>query len=223
MSYFKDSIGIAIIFGLLLVFFNESVWAQPEPDVLISDAVGKMYEAALDPRSRIDPEEITAEVILPLLAVEKISKRVMSRYWRSMSSKQRAQFLKLFPKIIIKIHARMLNRIGEATIFFPQNREPRGDNTIVKMEIRFQRNTHKVGYVMQRIDGEWKVIDMNINGLSMVANYQTKIASTLRNIPRALLIGSCSKPRAPECIQAKMFYFLDGLDRKVNPRELPNS
>ena len=223
MSYFKDRIGIAIVFGLLLAFFSGFTLAEPKPDLLIFSAVEKMYEAALDPRSRIDPEELTAEVILPLLAVEKISKRVMSRYWYGMSPEQRVKFLELFPKVIVKLHAKMLNRIGEATIFFPQNRESRGDTTTVKMEIRFQGNTHKIGYVMRNIDGEWKVIDMNINGLSMVSNYQLKIAATLRNIPRTLLIGSCRIPREPQCVQAKMEYFLDGLDRKVNPREHPDN
>ncbi len=50
MNRFFDTIGVSIIFGLLLMFFSEGVWSQT-PDKLIVDAVSKVYEAALDPRS----------------------------------------------------------------------------------------------------------------------------------------------------------------------------
>ena len=223
MRYFKDSLGVAIIFGFLLAFFSESMWAQT-PDQLIVNAVQQMYEAALDPRRRIDPEEVTAEVILPLLATNQISRQVMGKHWRAMTDEQRAKFLELFPKLIVKLHTKALDRIGEATIFFPQSREPRNGKVVVKMEIRFQGNTHKIDYHMREIDGEWKVYDMYINGLSMVVNYRTKLKDTLSFVPRALLPIACLRiPRSRECIQGKMEYLLDGLDRKVNPREHPDN
>lgn len=223
MSYFKDSLGVAIIFGLLLAFFNESLWAQT-PDQLIVDAVQQMYEAALDPRGRTDLEEVTAEVILPLLAVEQISKRVMSKHWRVMTPAQRARFLELFPKLLVKIHTKALDRIGEAIVSFPQNQTPKDGKTAVKMNIVFQGYTHTVVYDMSILDGEWKVTNMTVNGLNMIVNYQGKIRSSLSFVPRALLPGSCLRiPRSPECIRGKMDYLLDELDRRVNPVAHPDN
>jgi len=223
MSYFKDSIGVAIIFGFLLAFFSESMWAQT-PDQLIVDAVKQMYNAALDPRARIDPEEVTAEVILPLLATNQISRQVMGKHWRNMTDKQRVKFLNLFPKLIVKLHTKALDRIGEAIIYFPQNQLPKNGKVVVKMEIQFEGYTHKIDYYMKDFDGEWKVYDMNVNGLRMVPNYRSKLNRALNLVPRALLPIACLRiPRSKECIQGKMEYILDGLDKKVNPRQHPDN
>ena len=92
------------------------------------------------------------------------------------------------------------------------------------MNIVFQGYTHTVVYDMREIDGEWKVVNMTVNGLNMVVNYQTIIKNSLSFVPRALLPGSCLRvPRSPECIRGKMNYLLDELDRKVNPQELPDN
>lgn len=223
MRYFKDSLGVAIIFGFLLAFFNESLWAQT-PDQLIFDAVSQMHEVAFDPRSRIDFEEITAEVILPLLAVEQISKQVMGKNWRNMTPAQQARFLELFPKLLVKIHTKAFERLGEAAVSFPQNQIPKHGRTAVKMNIMFQGYTHTVVYDMNEIDGEWKVTNMTVNGLNMIMNYKSKIKNSLSFVPRALLPVSCLRvPRSPECIQGKIDYLLDELDRRVNPIDLPDN
>ncbi|PIE69902.1 MAG: hypothetical protein CSA21_00065 [Deltaproteobacteria bacterium] len=125
-----------------------------------------------------------------------MSKRVLGRTWRTISAEQQQQFTELMTKLLENVY---IGKFEE----YEQHAEKygvkyvgelvKGRRAQVTTEIAGGKQGQLVHYVMQ-LDGDvWKVYDVNIEGMSLIRNYQEQFKSILRTEKFAGLVKTIEK------------------------------
>jgi phospholipid transport system substrate-binding protein len=108
-----------------------------------------------------------------------MSKRVLGKTWQDISDKERDNFTTLMTKLLENVYIGKLESYSGQTIEYAGEtiKEDRGqvsvflDNAGVKIPIH---------YIMRMTDSRWMVYDINIEGVSLVRNYQEQFKAILR-------------------------------------------
>jgi phospholipid transport system substrate-binding protein len=108
-----------------------------------------------------------------------MSKRVLGKTWNDIDDKERDNFTRLMTKLLENVYIGKLESYSGQTIEYSGEtiKEDRGqvsvllDNAGVKIPIH---------YIMRKSDTRWMVYDINIEGVSLVRNYQEQFKAILR-------------------------------------------
>ena len=108
-----------------------------------------------------------------------MSKRVLGKTWNDIDDKERDNFTVLMTKLLENVYIGKLESYSGQTIEYSGEtiKEDRGqvsvllDNAGVKIPIH---------YIMRKSDARWMVYDINIEGVSLVRNYQEQFKAILR-------------------------------------------
>ncbi len=109
-----------------------------------------------------------------------MSKRVLGSTWRSIDEQQRIYFEQLFTKLLENAYIGKLESYsgGEAVLY--EDERIKGDRAVVSTVIDNKGVPIPVHYVMLQKESNWKVYDINIEGVSLVRNYMEQFKSILR-------------------------------------------
>jgi len=171
----------------------------------ISIALGVSAPAAEDPDITIAPRNLideTATKIISILArknepaetrvaeIEKIayeifdfttmSKLVLARNWRKLDKEQRAEFVREFKRNLSRTYGTRLDRYDQENIeIFGTQVEPRDDVSIKTRIVGGPNNGTVISYRLRERSGRWRIIDVVIEGISLVSNYRSQFAEIL--------------------------------------------
>ncbi|MFO7761230.1 MAG: ABC transporter substrate-binding protein [Desulfobia sp.] len=114
--------------------------------------------------------------IVPLiderLNPEVIAQRSLGRHWRDISDEQREEFTSLFLQLLKDTY---INRLRSYSVksdarFYEQRK--RGDRAIVYSIVRKDQQEVPIDYRLIRIDDEWRIYDIVVEGVSLISNYR---------------------------------------------------
>lgn len=133
------------------------------------------------------------ELIVPHFDFQRISRWVLGKYWRSADADQRQRFVAQFRKLMVRTYATVLLEYADQEIrYFPVAAEPTATRVIVKTEITQPASNIPlpVNYRMHSADNGWKVYDVTIEGVSLLATYRSTFATEIRTKGLDALISS---------------------------------
>ena len=139
------------------------------------------------------------------LMVERFDLPLMSRYvlgvhWRRASTEQRGEYSALFEKFIVRTYSSRLGNYGGQSFRVKKVREA-GKDTVVATEIRGPGTPPvKVDWRVREKDGGYKVVDIIIEGVSMVITQRDEFSSVIRRSGGKLdtLLARLRESAAPE-------------------------
>ncbi len=140
-------------------------------------AIGMLVDDALSDAERID--------LFRGLMIERFDLPLMSRYvlgvhWRRASSAQRDEYSVLFEAFIVKIYSSRLGNYGGQTLRIKTARTA-GKDTVVSSEIRGpDAPAVRVDWRVRGDAGNYKVVDIIIEGASMVITQRDEFSSVIR-------------------------------------------
>jgi phospholipid transport system substrate-binding protein len=113
--------------------------------------------------------------------IEFIGRFVLSRYWRSASEAERAEFRQLFEDYLIAAYGRRFGTYsGEKFVIgqtFPQDDE----RAVVRSDVvRPSGDTMTVDWRVQRREGKWRVVDIMVEGVSMMVTQRSEFTALLQ-------------------------------------------
>ena len=124
--------------------------------------------------------ELVQEHIVPHLDFRTVGRWVMGRHWREATPEQREAFIDEFLTLLVRTYASgLLEYSGETLEFLPVQAEDDAEDIVVRMRLRPAGGGEPVpvSYRMHWRDEAWKVYDVNIEGVSLVANYRNSLGS----------------------------------------------
>ena len=76
----------------------------------------------------------------------------------------------------------LLEYSDEEIRYYPEQVSPKSNTVVVKSEVKdsSSANTVPIHYRMHVIDGAWKVVDVSVDGISLVSTYRGSFASEIR-------------------------------------------
>jgi phospholipid transport system substrate-binding protein len=118
-----------------------------------------------------------------------MSKLVLRRDWKKFSTIQRSEFVEEFKLHLSQSYGSRLDRYNQQEIKLLSERpEARGDVTVQTAIVGGQFDGALIDYRMRRRDAGWLVIDVVIEGVSLVSNFHAQFAGIVgRGGPEELL------------------------------------
>lgn len=132
-----------------------------------------------------NPDKIYAlvyEMILPHFDFNGMAKWVLGRYWDKASPEQQQQFIQGFQMLLVRTYASALLEYSDQDIHYePVNAG--ADDKVVTVRTEVKQSgapAVPINYTMHPVGGEWKVIDVAVNGVSLVSTYRGSFAAEIR-------------------------------------------
>jgi phospholipid transport system substrate-binding protein len=110
-----------------------------------------------------------------------IARFVLGRYWRQASPAEQQQFLVLFENYVVLVYStRLADFSGER--FKVSGRRAAGDGTIVSTDVITPGRTVplRVDWRLVTDDGNFKIADVIVGGVSMMVTERSEFASVIR-------------------------------------------
>lgn len=133
-----------------------------------------------------DPSKIYGlvnEVVKPHFDFVSMSKWVLGKKnWRGASEKQREQFIAELRTLLIRTYGKaLLEYSGQSIEYLPTKENSNSNLIVVKTKIH-QNNSKEIpiDYRMHISGGQWKIVDIVVNGLSLVSTYRVSFASEIK-------------------------------------------
>jgi len=116
------------------------------------------------------------DIVLKSVDFDTLSKLTMARNWTMLSAAQQEEFRREFREHLSATYGRRIDDYRNETVDVLGTREEaRGDQT-VKTRINRGGGTADVlvDYRLRQVGGQWKIIDVVIEGVSLVANFRSQ-------------------------------------------------
>jgi len=118
-----------------------------------------------------------------------LSRLVLARNWKKLDAAQQQAFVQEFRHHLSITYGRNVDSYrDERVVITGEREEVRGDRTVKTIIDRNSAEDVLVDYRMRQKDGEWKVIDVVIEGVSLVANFRSQFRSVISRHGPAKLI-----------------------------------
>ncbi len=124
--------------------------------------------------------DLIHELVIPHFDFPSMSKWVLGTNWRSASDTQRKEFVDQFRTLLVRTYAKALLEYSDKDVRFLRSEgSPDSNVVIVKTEIDQPGGGPAVPihYRMHISGGGWKVVDVSVDGVSLVSTYRGSFAS----------------------------------------------
>ena len=177
-----------LIAALLLSSASLAAAAEPAPDELIRAVSSQVIEAVRrDPALRAGDVAKAAELIettiAPHIDFTRAAQIALGPAWRQADAAQREELVRRFHALIVRAYSIALSSYRDDEIsVLPLRGATPADEVTVRSQVR-RPGTAPIGidYEMERTAAGWKVYDVRIEGISLMASYRAAFADEVRN------------------------------------------
>lgn len=180
-----------VVLGALLLLSSFVVPAQAnvaDAERIVRETTDQVVErlVAEKPQLQAHPEriyELIHELVIPRFDFASMSKWVLGKSWRDASPEQRDAFVNEFRTLLVRTYAKALLEYSEEKIrFLPSDSNPGSNLIVVKTEVDQPGGSGAIPihYRMHVSGGEWKVVDVAVDGVSLVSTYRGSFASNIQ-------------------------------------------
>lgn len=150
--------------------------AQGAQDVVMS-TTDQVLKALRDEGVRQDRQRVFAlieQVVLPHFDFAKMSQWVLGRHWKGASAEEQGRFVEEFRKLLVRTYSTaLMEYTNEQVVFLPFHAEEGSDTVTVKTQVNRESGPAvPIDYRLYLKEGEWKVFDVAVDGISLVTNYR---------------------------------------------------
>ena len=183
----------------ILCFSVGTAWAATPGEVVKETAEGVISHIESN-RSILEthPEKIydmVNELVIPRFDFISMSKWVLGKHWKTASETQRLKFITQFKALLVRTYARaLLEYSGQNIKYYPVEQNPQSNLAVVKTELTSLSNTQlPILYRMHQKNEEWKVVDIAVDGVSLVTTYRGSFATQIKKNGFDSLLNELSK------------------------------
>lgn len=174
--------GLAVL--ALLAPLMAAAAADPDPsgaraliERTVDDVLKILNDEALDSAERRSRLE---QLAWERFDFDTMSKAVVARYWRSFTAPQKVDFVAEFKAFLSRTYGDRIDRYtNEQVEVVGQRVTPRGNVMILTRIVGGQYGGAEVEYMLKHREDRWRVIDVKVEGISLVLNYRDQFKSLL--------------------------------------------
>jgi len=107
--------------------------------------------------------------------LDTVSRLVLAKNWRRLDASQQAEFTREFRQLMLSTYGRRIDEYGNQTVQIVSERaEARGDATVMTKVVGGKEKDYQVSYRLRPRDGQWRFIDIVVEGVSIVSSYRSQ-------------------------------------------------
>jgi phospholipid transport system substrate-binding protein len=166
-----------------------ATWAADAPLEVVRGTADRVLAEVTANKEVLDKDpsgiyELVEATVVPKFDFTAMSQSALGRYWRSATPDQRAKVTNEFKELLVRTYAvALLSYSGQQIEYLPVRLQ--GTDSDVMIPTRIDPGTGAppvpINYRMRLVDDRWLVYDVVIDGVSLVTNYRSTFASTVRS------------------------------------------
>ncbi len=186
---------ILILYGISSVVLSSLAFAQEGPTAQVKATIDKVLDILRDPVLQAPDKERERlrqlkEVIFARFEFPEMAKRSLGMHWRDRTPQEREEFVDLFADLLEKSYHKKLESYTDQEILYTEEQVENNKFGVVTTQIVSQKENLDipVDYKLMRRDGQWKVYDVVIEGVSLVSNYRSQFNRIIQTSSYAELV-----------------------------------
>lgn len=158
-----------------------------EAEAVVRGTAEKVLEVVNRERELLnrEPERIYGivdEYIIPHFDFQRMSQRVLGKFWHRASEEQQTKFVAQFQTLLVHTYAAALREYSNQKVeYLPSRPREDGEVSVRTQIVQVGSPPIPIQYEMYKNPNGWKVYDITIDGVSLVINYRSTFASEIRS------------------------------------------
>ena len=174
---------IVAVFALVVgVWASGSAHAGPAMDRL--NATVQSALQILQTHQGVAPaqrREALRQALFPRFDFPVMARSAVGPQWRSFSPDQKQRFIALFRRILENTYIDKVESYGGESVQFT-GEIPQNDRVVsVSSVVSGNGQQYRMDYRMILREGDWRVFDVTVEGIGMIANYRSQFQQILNN------------------------------------------
>jgi phospholipid transport system substrate-binding protein len=173
--------------GLASVLLAGAHAQELAPDVLVKNVTTEVVELITKDKeirsgSRAKLIEVIESKVLPHFNFGSMTALAMGQSWNKATPEQKKRLVREFRTLLVRTYASALAAYSEQRFDFRPLRA-RPTDTDVTVNVRVIQSGAQpvpIDYSMEKTAAGWKIYDVMVGGVSLVANYRTEFNATVR-------------------------------------------
>jgi phospholipid transport system substrate-binding protein len=179
---------VQVLLAALALLVSTGAAADPQPAVAADVLVKRVSDELVESLQRIqsDPKRVSAlveEKLLPHFDSRRATRIALGSAWRHASAEQQERLVREFTTLLVRTYSGALASYRNHRIDFSPLRARPGDDEVTVRSVVRQPGAEPIAieYDLERAGASWKVFDVRVAGISLVATYRTSFAEHVRN------------------------------------------
>ena len=185
---------IFMLLLLALVLVSPPAVSAGPPTDQLREGIERIFKILGDPEMSGEAKAAERRAAVTRIASElfdfaEMSKRTLGAYCDERTPAERQDFVRLFTGVIQRAYFSKIDEHGTEKTVFKSERVD-GSNAVVGTTLLLARGaTMPLEYAMHRTSGRWRIYDLNIDGVSLMANYRSQFGRIIRTSSYADLVA----------------------------------
>ena len=120
--------------------------------------------------------ELVDQIILPVCDLEKMSKFILAKHWKTANDAQRVAFTNEFKVMLIRTYGKhMVEYSGAEITVLPKKNIEKKQYQTVNTELNLKNGSKPllIAYVFRTTENTAKIVDVRVEGMSMLKAFRT--------------------------------------------------
>ena len=174
--------GLGVFAGAMLVLMVAqaaspiSAWGLTTPLETVNQVINKSLPVLRDKHTPLPQRRRQLRGLLERhFDFPDMARIALGYHWRQLGPSQRTQFTELFTAFIENAYlSKIQDYSGQDVAVLGQNSEGQGFARVRSQIIQPGKQPIKVDYLLRNIDGDWKIYDVTVDAISIIANYRNQ-------------------------------------------------
>jgi phospholipid transport system substrate-binding protein len=150
----------------------------------VESQVNKVLQALAEPGFKDQTKDAKIvkirTIVNEIFDYTELSRRTLGREWAKFNAPQQAEFIKLFSELLEKTYAdRLLSYSDEKVVFEKESMLREGQAEVTSNVLTAEGKKIPLDYRLIQKEGNWRVYDVIIEGISLVKNYRDQFRDIL--------------------------------------------
>lgn len=110
---------------------------------------------------------------------QKLSQQALGKNWRTITPEEREEFTRLFSRFLGQVYITKISSFSDNTVNFAGEVALSDTVSEVRTKVKTAQNEIPIAYRLTLKDGEWKVYDVIVEGVSLLNNYRSQFRDIL--------------------------------------------
>jgi phospholipid transport system substrate-binding protein len=171
---------------MLLIFPQQAMAGLPLDTVQghVNNVLDVLRDPALQGEANKEAKEKKIESIAnQMFDYVALSKLTLGRSWKEFNNEQQKEFLSLYRSILKKAYMDKILSYTDEKVLFDKEMMLAENKAEVQTRIITKSAEIPINYRVYLNDGQWRVYDVIIEGISLIQNYRTQFREILANNP----------------------------------------
>ena len=133
------------------------------------------------------------EVINPVFDFDEMAKRSLGGYWEKCTADEQKEFVSVFSDLLAKTYLGKIETVKPGMVAVNKEKIEPSSVAVVDTTVTNKGESFPIQYNLQNTSGKWRVYDVKIENIGLVANYRNEFAKIIRKEKMAGLIEKLKK------------------------------